>query len=124
MIYENATKIAASHECIATAVVSYNQKGRGWQLDELEQYSPRLSAMDRLRINLTIAELMKLYPGGCTKTAIENFLKLGAKESPVYHGKYLLTDQTEYHIREMIFLTLPNSPDCQGAIRFYKKEQR
>lgn len=54
MIYENMTKTAANHECIATVVVSYNQKGRGWQLDELEQYDPHLSAMDRLRINQNI----------------------------------------------------------------------
>lgn len=121
LIYENMTQTAATHTCIATAVISYNQKESGWQLDEIEQYSKKLSAREQLDIRLTIAELTERYPKGCTKETIQDFLEHGAKESPVYHGKYLLTDQTEYYIREMVFLTLRNSPDCQGAIRFYQK---
>ena len=87
LVYENMTQTAAIHTCIATAVISYNQKENGWQLDETESYRGELSARERLSINLAIAELTERYPKGCTKETIQDFLKRGAKESPVYHGK-------------------------------------
>lgn len=64
MIYENMTQTAATHTCIATAVISYNRKESGWQLDEIEQYSKKLSARERFNIRLTIAELTERYPKG------------------------------------------------------------
>lgn len=65
LIYENMTQTAATHTCIATAVISYNRKESGWQLDEIEQYSKKLSARERFNIPLDSVPLILQLSDGC-----------------------------------------------------------